>query len=64
MTDHFENATVKTPSGKASGASKAFPANAEPKGKTHFGPQPTPHRPAVENVFNVDKHGKRKPGEK
>ena len=60
MTDHFENSHVPTPGGK-SGASKAFPANAEPKGKTHFGPQPAPHRPAVENIFNTDKHGKRKP---
>ena len=61
MTDHFENThVVKTPSGKAP-ASKAFPENVEPKGRTHFGPAPSPHRPAQENIFNDDKHGRRVP---
>ena len=61
MVDHENHETPSTP---APAPSKAFPANVEPKGRTHFGPQPTPHRPAVENVFNDDKHGRRKPGEK
>lgn len=63
MTDHENTHVVKTPSGK-SGASRAFPANAEPRGRTHFGPAPRPHQPTRENVFNTDKFGRRKPGEK
>ena len=47
---------VKTPS---PAASKAFPANAEPKGRTRTGPPPRAERPSKPNMFNVDKHGRR-----
>ena len=58
MADHENHDPTRTP---APAPSKAFPANVEPMGKTHFGPQPTPHRPAVSNPLNTDKFGRRKP---
>ena len=60
MADHSENShdPTRTP---APAPSRAFPENQKPKGRTHFGPQPTPHRPSVENIFNVDKFGTRTP---
>ncbi len=61
MADHENHETPKTP---APASSKAFPANVEPRGQQHFGPAPRPHQPARENIFNVDKFGRRKPGEK
>ncbi len=61
MTDHKNHETSSTP---APASSRAFPANVEPRGKTHFGPAPHPPRPSVGNVFNTDKHGKRKPGDR
>ena len=61
MADHENHDPTRTP---APAPSRAFPANTEPKGKTIFGPAPSKPRPAVENVFNDDKHGRRKPGEK
>lgn len=63
MADHSENSHVSVPGGK-SGNQTAFPENTGPKGRTHFGPAPSPHRPAVENVFNTDKHGRRVPRDK
>ncbi len=47
---------VKTPSPPAS---KAFPANAEPKGRTRTGPPPRAERPTVKNRFNTDPKGRR-----
>ena len=64
MADHEQHESHSPTRTPAPAPSKAFPANTEPKGKTIFGPQPTPHRPAAENIFNVDKHGKRAPRDK
>ena len=59
MTIHKENhETTHTP---APAPSTAFPANVEPKGRKIFGPAPSPHQPAKENVFNTDKFGTRAP---
>ena len=59
MTIHKENhETTSTP---APAPSKAFPENTEPRGRKHFGPAPSPHQPAKENIFNTDKHGRRVP---
>lgn len=46
-------------------ASAAFPASEtqEPKGKTRFGPPPRPERPVQKNVYNVDPHGRKQPGQ-
>ena len=41
-------------------ASKAFPANVEPRGAVRTGPPPRSERATVSNIFNVDRHGKRK----
>ncbi len=49
---------VKTP---APAASKAFPANAEPKGRTRTGPPPRAERATVSNRFNTDPKGRRPP---
>ena len=51
------DATPKRPAPKPSAA---FPANAEPRGKTRFGPAPRAERPVTENRNNTDRHGKRK----
>ena len=47
---------VKPPSPPAS---KAFPANAEPRGAVRTGPPPRAERASKPNMFNVDKHGRR-----
>ncbi len=44
----------------APAASKAFPANVEPRGAVRTGPPPRAERATQENRFNTDKHGKRK----
>ena len=49
---------VKTPSPPAS---KAFPANVEPRGAVRTGPPPRAERATVSNRFNTDKHGRRPP---
>ncbi len=58
MTIHKDHDPTRTP---APAPSTAFPRNQEPKGRTHFGPPPSPHRPAQENIFNDDQHGQRVP---
>ena len=41
-------------------APPASPANAEPRGKTRFGPDVRTERATVKNRFNVDPRGTRK----
>lgn len=48
---------TKTP---APQASRAFPANVEPRGAVRTGPPPRAERATQSNIFNVDRHGKRK----
>ena len=40
--------------------SAAFPANKEPRGAVRTGPPPRAARATQSNIFNVDRHGKRK----
>ncbi len=49
---------VTTP---APAASKAFPANAELKGRVRSDPPPRAPRATVSNRLNTDRHGTRKP---
>ncbi len=48
---------VTTP---APAASRAFPANSELKGRVRSDPPPRAERATQSNIFNVDRHGKRK----
>jgi hypothetical protein len=48
-----------TPKRPAPAPSRAFPANAELKGRLRSDPPPRSPRPTVKNVFNVDARGNR-----